>query len=340
MTRLTWLTFVVVSLTPIYVKIVLGSRIPPLKTSLEEQFGPDAAIEAFMREQNERYPQNLEPLAKGFPYYYNNYEDSPPVLDSHGYINPAHYASEDLIPAHANHEVVEPQPKEEQKIFPSISEPAEQKLKPEDHINIEEERKPDVKQDISKINLVSRSGSGSGHMGANEVMAVAPGLAEALRQDEEYSKAASQESSIADVYLLAVIAGCAVAAVSGLALTGVCWYRLHKKVKAASDVEYPAYGVTGPAKEKTGPLGDRKLAQSAQMYHYQHQKQQMIASERMGSDQPGGNGGGGSEGESEDECEEGDYTVFECPGLATAGEMEVRNPLFNDQTPVATPAEK
>ena len=57
--------------------------------------------------------------------------------------------------------------------------------------------------------------------------------------------------------------------------------RLHKKVKDASSVEYPAYGVTGPAKEKTGSPGDRKLAQSAQMYHYQHQKQQMIASERF-----------------------------------------------------------
>jgi len=60
-------------------------------------------------------------------------------------------------------------------------------------------------------------------------------------------------------------------------------------MKATSDVEYPAYGVTGPAQSPNGKdgrnvsgasTGDRKLAQSAQMYHYQHQKQQMIASER------------------------------------------------------------
>ena len=57
--------------------------------------------------------------------------------------------------------------------------------------------------------------------------------------------------------------------------------RLHKNAKAASEVDYPAYGVTGPAKERVGPgPGDRKLAQSAQMYHYQHQKQQMIAMEK------------------------------------------------------------
>jgi hypothetical protein len=55
--------------------------------------------------------------------------------------------------------------------------------------------------------------------------------------------------------------------------------RLQKNTKAAADVEYPAYGITGPNKE-ISPTGDRRLAQSAQMYHYQHQKQQIIAMER------------------------------------------------------------
>lgn len=52
---------------------------------------------------------------------------------------------------------------------------------------------------------------------------------------------------------------------------------LSKRAKAAADVDYPAYGVTGPTKDTSG---DRKLAHSAQMYHYQHQKQQIIAMER------------------------------------------------------------
>ena len=74
-------------------------------------------------------------------------------------------------------------------------------------------------------------------------------------------------------------------------------------------------------------------------------------------------GGTGSDVDSEEENEEGDYTVYECPGLAPvsflsiylpyraiyfhsivftvlwcfkAGEMEVKNPLF-DETPVVTP---
>ena len=49
--------------------------------------------------------------------------------------------------------------------------------------------------------------------------------------------------------------------------------------KAAADVEYPAYGVTGPNKD-VSPSGDQRLAQSAQMYHFQHQKQQIIAMEK------------------------------------------------------------
>ena len=42
----------------------------------------------------------------------------------------------------------------------------------------------------------------------------------------------------------------------------------------------PQYGVTGPAKDASPGSGDRRLAQSAQMYHYQHQKNQMIAINR------------------------------------------------------------
>jgi hypothetical protein len=137
-------------------------------------------------------------------------------------------------------------------------------------------------------------------------------------------------ASMADVYFLAVVAGCSVAGLVGLVVAGVCWYRLQKNVKAASEAEYPAYGVTGPTKERVGSPGDRKLAQSAQMYHYQHQKQQMIALEKANGEMKHD----GSDEDSEEENEEGDYTVYECPGLAPTGEMEVKNPLFSEETPV------
>lgn len=60
---------------------------------------------------------------------------------------------------------------------------------------------------------------------------------------------------------------------------------LKKNIKNSADVEYPAYGVTGPNKD-VSPSGDRRLAQSAQMYHYQHQKQQIIAMEKYTKKMP------------------------------------------------------
>lgn len=39
---------------------------------------------------------------------------------------------------------------------------------------------------------------------------------------------------------------------------------------------------------------------------------------------------------SDEENGDGDFTVYECPGLAPTGEMEVRNPLF-DHSSLAAP---
>ncbi|XP_030388611.1 uncharacterized protein LOC115634829 [Scaptodrosophila lebanonensis] len=133
------------------------------------------------------------------------------------------------------------------------------------------------------------------------------------------------------VYIVALIAGVSAAVTVGLIALGVTWF--HNRTKATADVDYPAYGITGPNKD-VSPSGDRKLAQSAQMYHYQHQKQQIIAMENC---QAVDGSCGLSDVESDDDNEEGDYTVYECPGLAPTGEMEVKNPLFLDETP-ATPA--
>ncbi|XP_076044526.1 uncharacterized protein LOC143027219 [Oratosquilla oratoria] len=150
---------------------------------------------------------------------------------------------------------------------------------------------------------------------------------------QDISEPASSELS--DVYFTAIVAGCTAAAVCGVIGAGVCWYRLNKSHRAAADAEYPAYGVTGPNKDVSPSSGDRKLAQSAHMYHYQHQKQQMIALEKpVGGERHGS----ASDVDSEEEGEMGDYTVYECPGLAPTGEMEVKNPLFHDDPTPATPS--
>lgn len=81
---------------------------------------------------------------------------------------------------------------------------------------------------------------------------------------------------------------------------------------------------------RTTPTNFLANQDAARMYHYQHQKQQMIISDRSSA----GRNTSASDLDSEDENEDGSYTVYECPGLASAHEMEIKNPLFNDdQTP-------
>ncbi|KAG5453137.1 Neural proliferation differentiation and control protein 1 [Clonorchis sinensis] len=77
--------------------------------------------------------------------------------------------------------------------------------------------------------------------------------------------------------------------------------------------------------------GDRKLAHSAQMYHYQHQKQQMLAVERASDNAQGSEEGSGSD------VEEGDFTVYECPGLAEPNQLELENPLYEGESASQVP---
>ncbi|XP_014026645.1 neural proliferation differentiation and control protein 1 [Salmo salar] len=113
-----------------------------------------------------------------------------------------------------------------------------------------------------------------------------------------------------------------------LLLAGVCWIRLQRGVRLAQKADYPAYGGMGPHSYDNNVPGDKRLAQSAQMYHYQHQKQQMLSLEKH-RDEPNVPDSGAT---SDEENEDGDFTVYECPGLAPTGEMEVKNPLFDDST--------
>ncbi|MGH0156463.1 UNVERIFIED_CONTAM: hypothetical protein FKN15_074900 [Acipenser sinensis] len=115
-----------------------------------------------------------------------------------------------------------------------------------------------------------------------------------------------------DALLLTMIVVCTVVGTAALIVAGMCWVRLQKEMRLAQKVDYPAFRVMGPTTfEGTSP-GDKKLAQSAQMYHYQHQKQQMLSMEKH-KEEPKEPGSGAT---SDEENEDGDFTVYECPGLA------------------------
>ncbi|NWS66160.1 NPDC1 protein, partial [Crotophaga sulcirostris] len=130
-----------------------------------------------------------------------------------------------------------------------------------------------------------------------------------------------------DKVVLGLIVVCTVAGVSALIVAVVCWCRLQKEVRLAQKADYSAQCVASPLPyDKISP-GDKTLAQSAQMYHYQHQKQQMLSMEKH-KEEPKLPDSASSDEENDD----GDFTVYECPGLAPTGEMEVRNPLFDDSS--------
>jgi hypothetical protein len=132
-----------------------------------------------------------------------------------------------------------------------------------------------------------------------------------------------------DTLFLIIVGICCAVGVIGLITAAIFWYKIQKRAKGAGSDEYPSYGVTGPNSNsgKISPsatMSDRKLAQSAQMFHYQQQRQQMMAQEKAHLDAKPVHSD-----DSDDETPAGgDYTVYECPGLAPTGEMEVRNPLF------------
>ncbi|NWZ82450.1 NPDC1 protein, partial [Poecile atricapillus] len=130
-----------------------------------------------------------------------------------------------------------------------------------------------------------------------------------------------------DNMVLGLIVVCTVAGISALIVAAICWCRLQKEIRLAQKAEYSAQRAASPLPyDKISP-GDKTLAQSAQMYHYQHQKQQMLSLEKHKEEpklpDPAS---------SDEENEDGDFTVYECPGLAPTGEMEVRNPLFDDSS--------
>ncbi|KAF1571515.1 Neural proliferation differentiation and control protein 1, partial [Eudyptes moseleyi] len=130
-----------------------------------------------------------------------------------------------------------------------------------------------------------------------------------------------------DDMVLGLIVVCTVAGISALIVAAVCWCRLQKEVRLAQKADYSAQRAASPLPyDKISP-GDKTLAQSAQMYHYQHQKQQMLSMEKH-KEEPKLPDSASSDEENED----GDFTVYECPGLAPTGEMEVRNPLFDDSS--------
>ncbi|KAI3382983.1 hypothetical protein SNEBB_003144 [Seison nebaliae] len=157
--------------------------------------------------------------------------------------------------------------------------------------------------------------------------------------------------------IIAAVVGCATLGLVGIVMATTFYYKSYRQNEESKTSEYMGgqlsnnlLGDRPVHASNSGGINaiDRKLAQSAQMYHYQHQKQQMLALERGNNDEFDSNNAmlgmqaphpiqdisdhSDEDDDDDDDGEnerDGDYTVYECPGLAPTGELEVRNPVFS-----------
>jgi hypothetical protein len=126
-----------------------------------------------------------------------------------------------------------------------------------------------------------------------------------------------------DSNLAMMAVGCVlVVGVVGGAIGGIAYRR---RKESPDDSEYAPYAGIGPFRRgKKDNKGDDALAYKAQLHHYHQAKQKIIC----GDDAPEV----GLESD-EEECpdDENNYSVYECPGLAPTGDIEVHNPNFAAQ---------
>ncbi|KAL1232122.1 Neural proliferation differentiation and control protein [Trichinella pseudospiralis] len=133
-------------------------------------------------------------------------------------------------------------------------------------------------------------------------------------------------ADISDTVFYSTAAVCSVAAVTGLIFAVYSYVRLRKQYKESQFNEFPQLNGNGSKKihsPNSVAAMDSKLASAAQLYHFQHTKQQIISMEHPSCDVKEV-----MSDDSEVEEDEGDYSVYECPGLAPTGNMEINNPLF------------
>ncbi|XP_069798852.1 neural proliferation differentiation and control protein 1-like isoform X2 [Dendropsophus ebraccatus] len=114
---------------------------------------------------------------------------------------------------------------------------------------------------------------------------------------------------------LTLIVICSLTALSGILVVATCWYRLQKEVRLAQEMAYTAYKGSRqhPCHKSADQMSHYMQHYSAQKKHFQAQE----SSEKKPCQQLS----------TDSEVEE--FDIYECPGLAPTGEMEVHNPLFD-----------
>ncbi|MCP9263086.1 Protein cab-1 [Dirofilaria immitis] len=129
---------------------------------------------------------------------------------------------------------------------------------------------------------------------------------------------------IANFLTLAVATICMLAVVIGIA-TGSFYFSIRSQKASVDNYDF-TYAPTGPGKSKKKKGGDEGLAYKAQLHHYHQAKQKIISGENGVVTLPD------VYESSETSDDENNFSVYECPGLAPTGDIEVQNPNFISQS--------
>uniref|UniRef100_A0A915LEI9 Transmembrane protein n=1 Tax=Meloidogyne javanica TaxID=6303 RepID=A0A915LEI9_MELJA len=117
-----------------------------------------------------------------------------------------------------------------------------------------------------------------------------------------------------NILFIAYLTICCVGVVAGV--VGGVYYYNHVRSSNVDDPfnEFTRYSPSGPGKDK--------FTYKAQLQQYQQQKQKILgAGQTISNEQM-------SDNEEENDELEHNFSVFECPGLAPTGDVEIQNPNF------------
>ncbi|XP_056395847.1 neural proliferation differentiation and control protein 1-like isoform X3 [Hyla sarda] len=127
-----------------------------------------------------------------------------------------------------------------------------------------------------------------------------------------------RKSEMNQTMSLTLIVICSLTAFSGILVVAMCWYRLQKEVRLAQEMAY-----TACKGSRQHPCQRSAEQMSHYMQHYSAQKKHFQAQESSSEKKPCKQPSTDSEADGEE------FAIYECPGLAPTGELEVHNPLFD-----------
>ncbi|CAD5235030.1 unnamed protein product [Bursaphelenchus xylophilus] len=136
-----------------------------------------------------------------------------------------------------------------------------------------------------------------------------------------------------NVVFIAVATVVCVGSVVGV-VGGAYYFNTVRKQRAEAFDDFTRYSPAGPGRDMlrkgkgfagspVAESGDESLAYKAQLHHYQQTKQKIIGDEGLNDDHSD------KSDDENDDLEEHNFSVYECPGLAPTGDIEVQNPNFS-----------